>query len=214
MLTGYAKDNKTGAIYQEDLRVTAVYDTKYVANYVRLPVKAMSLLRWNTVKRALVPLSIQRAKVLDFGCGTGSFLSEVHAEGARAYGHDIADYPLPAEIHRVDTAEMASTHFDLVTFFDSLEHVVNPLHTLVALDTEAIAVSLPWCHANTLGSDWFFSWKHRKPGEHLWHFDAASLCKLAGQAGFRPVFVGNPEDAIRYTDTGLPNILTGVFIRD
>lgn len=213
MLDGYILDGATGAIRQKALIPTIVYDANYVSKYNKLPVKAMSLLRWDVVKRALVPLDIHRAEVLDFGCGNGAFVHEVQEHGAHAYGHDIADFPLPDSIPKLDVQTLRQQDFDLVTFFDSLEHTEDPLGTLKALNTTAVAISLPWCHAHTLGDEWFTRWKHRKPGEHLWHFDAASLCRLAELAGFRPMFIGNPEDSIRQPVEKLPNILTGVFYR-
>ena len=213
MLTNYQVDEATGAVRQTALTPTVAYDNAYVSNYLKLPVKAMSLLRWGVVQRALVPLDIHRSKVLDFGCGTGHFLEEVQLHGAHAFGHDIAPYRLPEGILKLDAVNVSKVNFDLVTFFDSIEHVIDPLATLKSLNTTAVAISLPWCHVSTLGDAWFEKWKHRKPGEHLWHFDAASLCRLAELAGFRPMFIGNPEDAIRQPVERLPNILTGVFYR-
>lgn len=213
MLKGYIIDEQTGAVRQDTLQPTVVYDANYVSHYNKLPVKAMSLLRWDVVKRALIPLDIHRANVLDFGCGNGAFLNEVQEHGAHAFGYDIAQFPLPEGVFRLDDAAVSKMDFDLVTFFDSIEHVEDPLGTLKRLNTTAVAISLPWCHAHTLGDEWFAKWKHRKPGEHLWHFDAASLCRLAELAGFRPMFIGNPEDAIRQPVEKLPNILTGVFYR-
>lgn len=214
MLTGYEIQN--GVIHQvEDFGERMVYDTHYIEKYRTLPVHEMSVLRWQLIGERLIYDDLEtplEPHVLDFGCGLGTFLQVACAGGAKVFGFDIvSDYPLAPEIERVTTP--FDDYYHIVTFFDCLEHLLDPVHTLQRLRTDIIVISVPWCHAHTLGDSWFNAWKHRKPGEHLWHFDAASLCKLMALVGFKPIFIGNPEDRIRRPVEALPNILTGVFVK-
>ncbi len=188
------------------------------------------------------------ASVLDFGCGTGDFLKEAMADAKRrgyrleAAGYDISGYAvdgfpvltgsgpedydgvakmLGGVCQDIRDPEGPVDPWDIVTFYDSLEHVPDFMRVLRMINARHVVISLPWCHANTLGVEWFTGWKHRKPGEHLWHFDAASLCGVMGSLGWRAVTVGNPEDRIRKPAApaigggygGVPNILTGIFER-
>jgi hypothetical protein len=70
-------------------------------------------------------------------------------------------------------------------------------------------VSLPWYH--NISDEWFSTWKHRKPDEHLHHFDLSSLTNFMRSQGFRLVGHSNVEDTIRKSVSTLPNILTAVF---
>lgn len=207
---GYQLDWDTGALRATDRRITAVYDHAYVARYERYPQAALSRIRAELVSR----WEPDAVNVLDVGCGTGAFLEAmIDAQPqAKLYGHDVSPYPVSHFITRVG-ADWFNQKWDVVTFFDSLEHF-DSLEPVKLLRARTVVVSLPWHHPY-LGEDWFARWKHRRPGEHLWHFTPDSLAKLFERAGMRAVYVGNPEDAVRKPepDAQGPNILTMVFRR-
>jgi len=206
----YQIDAKIGALRSRDRRVTAVYDHAYVARYENYPQRELSAIRAKLVHR----FSEFAINVCDVGCGTGAFLEEMKRTqpGIVCCGHDVSPYPLPSFINRVG-ADWHELQWDTVTFFDSLEHF-DSLDFVEHLRARAVIVSLPWYHPY-MGSEWFARWKHRRPGEHLWHFTPVSLTRLFAQAGFRPVYVGNPEDEVRKPDSDscAPNILTMAFRR-
>ena len=83
---------------------------------------------------------------------------------------------------------------DLVTFLNNKK-------------SKYFVISLPWFH-EFLGSEWFETWKHRKPNEHFHHFDCNGLIKLLSDVGCQILHVGNDEDRIRTPFSDLPNILT------
>jgi len=124
----------------------------------------------------------------------------------RCAGHDLFRDLLPAGCDFVQ--DITAQHYDVVTFFDSLEHYPD-IDFVQKLNCNYVVVSLPWCH-NT-SDEWFSTWKHRKPDEHLHHFDLSSLTNFMRSQGFRLVGNSNVEDTIRKSASTLPNILTAVF---
>ena len=98
--------------------------------------------------------------------------------------------------------------YDVVCFFDSLEHFDN-IYIIKELKTDYIFISVPWCH--NFSPDWFKSWYHRKPNEHLWHFNKESLLNFMSELGYNCIHTSNIEDTIRKNNKEYSNILTAIF---
>lgn len=145
--------------------------------------------------------------ILDVGYGNGSFLSVCKNIVTKCYGYDISTYPVPEGCHAI-TDDITSHKFDVVTFFDSLEHYEN-ITFVQKLKCNFICISLPWCH--NFDHKWFEEWKHRRPNEHLWHFNDSSLVCFMKEQGFSLINFNNIEDTIRKNNSNYPNILTGIF---
>jgi len=204
MIKNYNID-QLGVIHQQD-RQPFTYDKNYIdTGYGKLVqlTDEMAYLRLGYIIGVIgrVPLS-----VLDVGYGTGDFLKVCNRIVDRCAGHDLFRDLLPAGCDFVQ--DITAQHYDVVTFFDSLEHYPN-IDFVQKLNCNYVVVSLPWCH-NT-SDEWFSTWKHRKPDEHLHHFDLSSLTNFMRSQGFRLVGNSNVEDTIRKSASTLPNILTAVF---
>jgi hypothetical protein len=207
MLENYIKD-ENGTIKQINVK-TIEYSKDYVINsydrYGELS-NYISYLRYGyliaTIKK--IPDSI-----LDFGYGNGSFLNVCKKTIQNCYGYDVGEYDVPDGCKRIDN--IFEKHFDVISFFDSLEHV-NDTYFLDKLNCNHIIISIPECHY--FSDEWFYNWKHRRENEHIWHFNQYSLEKFMGSQGFKAINMSNIEDIIRIPyDVNVPNIMTGVFKR-
>lgn len=193
-----------GHLYQgEQTGPPPVYNADYSrARYDRYPTtRPMSRLRY-----ALADKLFSFQTVLDVGYGNGDFLKYCYQRGRDCYAWDVADYPLPKEITRLDSPSQQPV--DLVTFFDSLEHYPqeNLADFLASIPAKSVLISLPWCHENN--PQWFLNWKHRRENEHLHHLSASAALRILELAGYDPVYLGSPEDEIRGRLNGRQNILT------
>jgi hypothetical protein len=206
LLENYAID-ENGVIYQVGYS-ELTYDFAYVElryNH-NAPVSQMAHLRLGYL---LAAIGHTPSSLLDVGYGNGEFLRTAKTLVDDCNGYDIPPaYPLPSSI--IQQESLYSREFEVVTFFDSLEHFRTP-YEIGNLRCRYVMISVPWCHY--VDREWFAEWKHRRPDEHLWHFGYDSLVRFFASIGFRLLRSGNPEDAIRGSLNGLPNILTAVFER-
>lgn len=199
----YAK-NSDGIIQQLDYQVKS-YDQEYVDvrynTYGELN-NYMSHLRLGFIVGSIgkVPDSI-----LDVGYGNGSFLKTCSNIIPNCFGHDVSNV-------KVDQVEIVDNifdrHYEVITFFDSLEHFED-IYILDKLNCDYICISVPWCH--NFDEEWFMNWKHRRPNEHLWHFNEDSLKTFVEKQGFIQLNSTNVEDVIRKNNETYSNILTSVF---
>lgn len=204
---GYATD-RWGVVRQVDPAITQIYDLEYVQKrYDSIPeqVARMSFLRAGFIIGALgfVP-----RVVLDIGYGNGNFLDTMRLYGCDCFGYDISGYPLNHGSKEIQWNDLKIKQFDIITFWDSLEHMPD-LDFLAALRTAFIAVTVPWMPFNN--GD-FASWKHRRPGEHLWHFTPLTLAAMMKHYGYKEKLSQSVEDAIRKSARH-PNTFTAIYTK-
>jgi len=159
--------------------------------------------------------------LLEFGYGLGTFLEAAQLAGfEHCYGCDITHYPLPAGCTFCDWDEALERSWDVVGLFDVLEHIPD-LSFLDRLDTRYLAIAVPWCQwreiAATNGGEqaadeWFANWRMLLPGEHLHHFDPASLDALMAHHGFERIEHNTFEDGLRLREGEAgPNVLSAFY---
>lgn len=144
--------------------------------------------------------------ILDVGYGNSDFLKVCKSIISKCYGNDISNYPLEEGVEFVE--DITENHFDVITFFDSLEHFYD-IEFVKNLKCEYVCISLPWCH--NFSDEWFLNWKHRREDEHIFHFNEKSLEEFMKTMGFELVSFSNVEDTIRKPEFNYQNILTSVF---
>ena len=203
MLEGYEKLSN-GVIVQKDRKITMNYDEDYIVNaYSDESMFNISYLRVGFLLSYLHSrgLGSKGWSILDVGYGFGHFLKICNQYGFNSFGLDVNGHDI-SEFAREGSLD---NYYDVITFFDSLEHFKD-INFVKNLRCETLMISVPWCHY--FNDDWFDSWKHRKYGEHLWHFNDKSLESFLNECGYEVVFKSNVEDVIRKPEYDYPNILT------
>ena len=138
-----------------------------------------------------------RGTLLDVGAATGAFLAEAAAAGFAVAGVEPSAWA--AEVARargldvctgtVEALGDAAGRFDVVTSFDVVEHLVDPVEGVRTLSRHArpgglVAVTVPdfggwWARCS--GARWPFV----TPKEHLHYFTRRTLRALLTAAGLR-----------------------------
>jgi hypothetical protein len=103
---------------------------------------------------------------------------------------------------------LTNTNLSINKFLTSTV-VINNIYDIKDLQAKYVVVSLPHCH--NFSDEWFENWKHRKPNEHLWHFNAPALINFMSEVGYEVINITNLEYTIRKNNEDYTNILTGVF---
>lgn len=205
MLSNYIKD-EYGVVHQQEC-APYTYSKEYViTRYVENDqlTQRMSYLRLGYIRGVVGDFK----SILDVGIGNGAFLRAASEFAETTGGSDVFENPyLPSTSNRV--TDITQDHWDVITFFDSLEHFQD-LSFVKDLQCKYMVISVPWCHYPE-NDKWFGEWKHRRPDEHLHHFDNLSLSNFMASCGFELMTYSNVEDTIRKTNCVLPNILTAVF---
>lgn len=203
MLKNYTK-NQDGTIYQIEktpFDYTGGYNNYY--KQIQDSTRYTSYLRLGYIVGSIghIPESI-----LDVGYGTGAFLDACESEIQLRYGHDISGWKVPDGCQFVE--DILDDRYEVITFFDSLEHM-NDIEFVKDLKCDYVCISVPHCHY--FNDEWFENWKHRKPDEHLWHFNEDSLKCFMERMGYSAVNICNLEDFTRVNNKEYSNILTGIF---
>lgn len=197
-----------GVIVQTDHR-PFVYDPKYSAIYDKANYK-----RGSDILQAMRLGFVAAAhgkpikSLMDVGYGNGAFIDFAKQHVKYVYGYDVTGVPLDGAYVMPELVKAS-----VYCFWDVLEHFPD-LSFIADLQCETICLSLPYCHILTEGKTWFDEkYPHRKPDEHIRHFNEISLGALMDSYGWKTVSVSGHEDVVRKSVHGLQNILSMAFKR-
>lgn len=153
------------------------------------------------VERRTLPWHGQ-GRLLDFGCGGGSFLERMASQGWSVTGIDSSPVAvatvrrqlgLNALVGSLPHAELEPGSFDVITMWHSLEHVHRPMaaleaaHELLAPGGQLL-VAVP--NIASLPFKWFGpSWFALDVPRHLTHFTPITLTKMLELARFRSIHI-------------------------
>ena len=197
-----ACDNRFLAPADVPADLESLYSTEYFAGGVATGYPTYQrdapMLERNFAER-LRRISRWRApgRILDVGAAYGYFVKTAREAGWDASGIELAP-DVAREAAQLAQAEVIAGDFlkvplepgfDVITMFDVIEHVRDPLAWLVharellapggLLVIETGDVASAW--ARLLGRHWYFL----DPPQHLWYFTGDGLEALLARAGFR-----------------------------
>jgi SAM-dependent methyltransferase len=133
-------------------------------------------------------------RLLEIGSGYGLFLAAARDAGYSVHGVELsrtgvrtAREELGLEVFAGQLADAPAEPADVVCFWDTLEHVPDPLAFLREVRSRLapgglVALSVPYISslpARLLGARWWTL----KPEQHIWHFTGPTLALLAARAG-------------------------------
>ena len=179
----------------------SIYDRSYEIKYDRYERtdtgKKIQYLRWETVKKH-VPDNL-KLNLLDFGCGVGSFVKMFFTErNIKAYGFDINPYTQFCDV------SVFFRNYDIVTFWDSLEHLRDPAKIIKGLNPKYLFACTPStddCFGNIT------DWRHYMPCEHAHYFNRESITAFLNGCGYKVIAHDYDESEPR-NGGGAKNILT------
>ena len=201
--------NSWGGISQTDAKPYA-YNQQYNETYNTPAYKQASKrlidIRMNVVRQGCKTIN----SLLDFGYGNGAFLDEASKYYLNCKGFDVAetDYHKGKSWERIEWLDYDNPP-DVACFWDSLEHTESPESIVFQINAPTVVISLPWLDID----GYFDTWHHRKPDEHLHHFNKESLACMMQDCGYKMVSCGNMEDEVRVSKENNPNILTAIFLK-
>lgn len=148
-------------------------------------------------------------RILDFGCGDGDFLSHCAQFGFDCHGIDFSSsryersnidfYP---SVDVLFDDQTMNVKFDVVTMFEVLEHLAEPLETLSMLtkllNTGGLFIlETPDCKTVTTISN-VSDYRHIHPLGHINGFTAESMKKIADNAGLEFCHPGTSQVSADY----------------
>lgn len=199
--------------YKYDAAYSAVYDTPEYTKQSDI----LQALRLGFINGVIGCCS--NYQLLDVGYGNGAFMKAALPLFYKVYGYDVSGISVPDGCYYANRLDMriGNKPFPIIaTFWDCLEHFPD-LDFLSDLPCHLIFISLPYCHFDSFidqknAITWFANWKHRKPNEHLFHFNERSLVGTLKDLGFNFITWTNIEDLVRKPSVSFnQNILTAAF---
>src|SRR5258708_835898 len=157
------------------------------------------------------PLAPRGGELLDVGCGTGNFLAAARHAGYRVTGIELDGKAARfakeriglQQIFPLTVSEFAEQHadekFDVVTFFEVLEHQAAPVEFLQRVSTVlkpqgTIALSVPNRERWMTGPDVL-----DYPPNHFLRWDAAALKHFLSAQGFEVLSIRERPAGIAHT---------------
>ena len=138
--------------------------------------------------------------LLEIGCGMGDFLLDAQSRGFHVSGLEVTDHLVEFTNRRlgvssvqkgfIETSTFQKESFDIVAFFDVIEHVRNPVDFLTRVNgllkksgkVYIVTPSLDSWSAKLLGKNWM-----EYKVEHLSYFNKKAITLLLEEMGFHKI---------------------------
>lgn len=126
---------------------------------------------------------------LEIGSGSGLLLRKMRELGWNCYAIDLGTYADGFNVFKTPEALPQSICFDVIVFQDVLEHVSNPINSLILyskyLHSDSLLfMTVPWCESKSAQNQ-KMAWDMIDPLGHLHYFSKKSVEKLLSATDFK-----------------------------
>lgn len=181
--------NDAARYYQSDSYISHAGKSRTLFDAIYLFIRSLSV-RW---KYSLIKPYLGSHGLLDFGCGTGSFLQEVSRHGHPVEGVEPSESARGIAAKALAVApsleQLAPRKYDIITLWHVLEHVYLLREILPQLKARLAAggtlfIAVP-NHQSPDARHYKELWAAYDLPRHLWHFNKQSMATLLQKEGLR-----------------------------
>ncbi|CAN5174300.1 class I SAM-dependent methyltransferase [soil metagenome] len=179
--------DEAGSYYQSKSYISHTSAAAGIMDYLYLIIRRFTL-NW---KYNLIKPYLKDNRLLDMGCGTGSFLNHCKRKGINAFGVEPSyDARAAADNNQVVASlnDLQEVKFDVITMWHVMEHVYDLSGTINHLkrrlkENGTIFIAVPnWesfdaTHYKEL-------WAAYDVPRHVWHFSKSTMTTLLENEGF------------------------------
>ncbi len=178
---------------------------------------------WQQVLRAMRRYPVS-GKLLDVGCGAGTFLVEARQAGHQVAGQEVAPYfvrycreqqNLTIYDGELDSLGIESGSFDVVTAFDMIEHHPDPKRLVTEIRRLMRPGGLFVISTHDIGN--IFArlygtrWRHMGAIGHIYYFTRPSMAKLLRACGFEILHQSSAHIIDQTALAEFRNFISGFF---
>lgn len=183
------QEEKIGSYYQSDAYISHTTSSKNIFE-IMYRLARLYTLNWK-VKLVKKHTRVSQPQILDYGCGTGNFLSSCQKAGFGITGVE------PSPIARENSDEkirsqikpsldlLTGETYDIITLWHVLEHLDKPIETIAQLlarlnPNGTIFIAVPNCKSEDANIYKEF-WAAYDVPRHYWHFSQENMSMLANK---------------------------------
>jgi len=181
-------EKESGSYYQSKSYISHTSAAAGIMDYIYLIVRGLTL-SW---KYKIIQKDIIGNRLLDMGCGTGSFLNYCTGKGINAFGVEPSTEARAAASNTKvveSLKELDETGFDAITLWHVLEHVYDLENTINILKNKlaengTIFIAVPnW---KSYDSEYYKAyWAGYDVPRHVWHFSKNTMTRLIENQGLQ-----------------------------
>lgn len=141
-----------------------------------------------------IKLHESKLKLLDVGCGSGYFIDHLKDKKIKYKGLELSNFLIDIcrkkklNVSNTDVSQEPNNYYNVVTMFDVLEHLVDPISFLKKLNQKIVRGGYILAYTPNIHSVAFLLMKEKQnllsPFQHLCFYDKESLNFLAQKTGF------------------------------
>ncbi len=200
----------------------------------RIHTDSMEWLQMSERLSELEKLHGSKGRLLDVGCGIGTFLHLASEQGWETQGIDPSKSgcAFAQNVHNLDVhcgdvfdANYPTAHFNAITLYHVLEHIselnpfLNELRRILKPKTNnknagTLVIEVPNGEGmqSRLHKE---NWHYVHPKDHLYYFSVRSLSRLLHKHGFHEIKVGKPKRVSPTTNGLFPlrKVSTALLVR-